>query len=166
MPLNFDTGIMRARFHPIDGQLYVAGVGGGWQAGGPRDGGFYRIRYTGRPVHLPHRFRVEKTGVRLSFPNPLDPESAADPDNYGVERWNYRWTAEYGSPEYSVSDPTKKGRDEVEVKSVTLSNDRKSVLLELADFQPVMQLMIQTHVKAADGTDIETEVYGTINRIR
>ena len=165
MPLNFDTGIMRAKFHPIDGQLYVAGVGGGWQAGGPRDGGFYRVRYTGKPVHLPNRFRVDKTGVRLSFPNPLDPKSAADPDNYGVEQWNYKWTEAYGSPEYSVEDPEKKERDEVEVKSVTLSEDRRSVLLELADFKPVMQMLIQTNIKAADGTEIETEVYATVNRI-
>ena len=163
MPLNFDTGIMRAKFHPKDGQLYVAGLGGGWQAGGPKDGGLYRVRYTGKPVHLPRAFNVEKTGIRLAFPHPLDRASASDPDNYGLEQWNYKWTEAYGSLEYSVEDPSKKGRDEVELKSVTLSDDARSVLLEIPDLKPVMQMLIQTNIKAADGASIETEVYGTIN---
>jgi hypothetical protein len=165
MPLNFDTGIMRARFHPIDGQLYVAGLGGGWQAGGPRDGGFYRVRYTGKPVHLPRAFRIEKTGVRLTFPSPLDRAAATDPDNYGIEQWNYKWTEAYGSLEYSVEEPEKKGRDIVEITAATLSDDRRSVLLELAGFKPVMQMLIETNIQAADGTPIETEIYATINQI-
>src|SRR5688500_10771925 len=51
-PLKFDSGIMRARFHPIDGQLYVAGLKG-WQTGGTRDGCLQRVRYTGGKLLLP-----------------------------------------------------------------------------------------------------------------
>ncbi len=35
-PLKFDSGIMRARFNPVDGQLYVAGLRG-WQTNGAEE---------------------------------------------------------------------------------------------------------------------------------
>jgi hypothetical protein len=35
-PFKFDSGAMRPRFSPIDGQLYVAGLKG-WQTDGAKD---------------------------------------------------------------------------------------------------------------------------------
>ena len=48
LPLKFDSGIMRARFSPADGQLYVAGLKG-WQTDSAHDGCLQRVRYTGKP---------------------------------------------------------------------------------------------------------------------
>src|SRR5947207_356456 len=76
VPLTFATGIMPPRFSPSDGQLYVTGVGGGWQTSGTRAGALYRVRYTNKPSHLPCGFRTVPGGVRLSFAAPLDPTSA------------------------------------------------------------------------------------------
>ena len=44
-PLKFNTGIMRARFNPKDGQLYMCGLRG-WQTSGVRDGRLLSIRTT------------------------------------------------------------------------------------------------------------------------
>ena len=41
---------MRARFNPVDGQLYVAGLKG-WQTNGAKDAAFQRVRYTGQAGH-------------------------------------------------------------------------------------------------------------------
>src|SRR5687767_7660318 len=51
-PLRFDAGVMRARFRPQDGQLYLCGLRG-WQTAGARDAALHRVRYTGKPVHMP-----------------------------------------------------------------------------------------------------------------
>jgi hypothetical protein len=165
LPLNFPTGIMRARFSPHDGQLYLSGTGGGWQTSGPRDGGLYRVRYTGKPVHLPTSFRVLPGGIRLTFAAPLDKETARDPENWGGEQWNYLWSEKYGSPDYSAKTPGEPGRDEVIIKSVAVSDDGRTVTLDIPDLKPVMQMLIQYNLKAADGTEVEQEVYATVNEV-
>jgi glucose/arabinose dehydrogenase len=163
-PLNFDSGIMRARFNPRDGQLYVCGLNG-WQTTGARDGALQRVRYTGGAVNTPLALRVWRNGIQISFTGALDTASASDEQNYAVSQWNYKWTKEYGSPEFSVVDPDEKGHDAMTIKSVKLSADRKTVLLEIPDLQPVMQMKIQMRIKAADGSAIATEIYNTINRV-
>jgi glucose/arabinose dehydrogenase len=163
-PVKFDTGVMRARFNPRDGQLYVLGMRG-WQTDGPRDSGFYRVRYTGKPVHMPRMLNVTEKGVRITFTCKVDPKTAGDPDSYAVERWNYVYSAKYGSPEFSVKDPQKKGHDEVEVKSATVAPDGLSVFLGIPDIQPVMQQMVQFDIDGADGTPMRFELYHTIHAL-
>jgi hypothetical protein len=163
-PLTFATGIMRARFNPRDGQLYVAGLKG-WQTSGARDGALQRVRYTGKPVHTLQDLRVRATGVELTFTEPVDPESAANPENYGVQVWNYAWTRNYGSPELSVVEPGRKGHDDVAILSAKLSADGKTVSLELPGVRPVMQMMIRVKLKAADGAPVKFDVYNTINKV-
>lgn len=160
-PLRFDTGIMRGRFNKKDGQLYVAGLNV-WQSDGARKGAVHRVRYTGKPVNMATKLHATKQGVELTFTAPLDEASATDVGNWNVEQWNYKWTSDYGSPEFKVSDPNAKGHDKVEVKSVKLSRDKKTALLEIPTIQPVMQMRIAANVKAADGSSVKQEVWNSI----
>lgn len=168
MPLTFDSGIMRGRFNEKDGQLYVCGLNV-WQSanrnGLNRRGIFQRVRYTGQPVHQPKAFHVRPNGLEITFTEPLDPVSAADPQNYGVEQWIYHWTKNYGSPEFKVSNPEEKGHDSLDVKSAKLSGDRKTVFLEVADLKPVMQMKIKYNINAADGAPLKQEILNTINKV-
>jgi hypothetical protein len=163
-PLEFASGVMRARFNDADGQLYVAGLKG-WQTDAALDGCLQRVRYTGKPVHTALAMHVTPAGLDLTFTQPLDRAVAEDPESYAVERWNYLWSKEYGSPEFKVSNPAEQGRDTVEVRSAKLSPDGKTVSLELADHRPSMQLMTKCNLESADGTPVEIEVYGTVNRV-
>jgi hypothetical protein len=163
-PLKFESGIMRARFHPGDGQLYVCGLKG-WQTTGVRDGSFQRIRYTGQPLHMPVEIHIRPNGIELAFTTSLDRESATDPQNWAVQQWNYRWTEAYGSDDYSVQDPAKKGRDDVDLTAVDLSSDAKKVFLKLSKLQPVMQMRIQFRLKTTDGEAVDGEICNTINRV-
>ncbi len=160
-PLRFDTGIMRGRFNKRDGQLYVAGLNV-WQSDGAKKGAVHRVRYTGKPVNMPTKLHATKQGVELTFTSPLDEASATDSGNWNVEQWNYKWTSDYGSPEFKVSDPNVKGHDKVEVKSVKLSADKKTAMLEIPIIQPVMQMKITANVKAASGAPIRQEVWNSI----
>ena len=92
----FPTGVMRGRFHPTDGQLYCCGMFA-WAGDQHRPGGFYRIRYTGAPVHLPTGLNADQRGIKIRFSGKVDPESATNPDNFKVKTWTIKRTARYGS---------------------------------------------------------------------
>ena len=164
LPLRFDSGVMRGRFSARDGQLYVCGLRV-WQSSGAKDGAFHRVRYTGKPVRIPSQIYVRKDGLRLIFTSELDAKSAVDAQNYAVEQFNYRWTKNYGSKEYSVSDPEKVAHDPVEVKSAKLGEDRKTVFLEIPNIKPVMQMRIRYNLQGADGAPVAGEAYNTINKV-
>ena len=163
-PLSFDSGIMRGAFGPHDGQLYVCGLKG-WQTKGPKPGALQRVRFTGKPVHLPTALKVTRDGVKISFTCALDRASATDPDNYAVEHWNYRRSKKYGSKHYSVKDPKKQGHDKVAVTRATLLPDRRTVRLKLSGIRPVMQMMIKYRIQSADGAELSQEIYNTIHRL-
>ncbi|MHA3774049.1 DUF6797 domain-containing protein [Verrucomicrobiota bacterium sgz303538] len=163
-PLKFETGIMRARFNPNDGQLYVGGLKG-WQTNGAKDGAIHRVRYTGKQVTMQTGLNVTDKGIRITFTNPVDKATAGDVQNYSIQQNNYRWTKNYGSPEYKVSNPEEKGRDDVPVKSVTVSEDGKSVFLEVENLQPVMTMRIKMNIKGADGSQLPGEITHTINLV-
>ncbi|MEO1994573.1 MAG: PA14 domain-containing protein, partial [Planctomycetaceae bacterium] len=162
VPADFESGIMRGRFNPRDGQLYVTGLRG-WQTRAVRDGCFQRLRYTGGPLHLPTRVKTYTNGIKLTFTDPLDPDTAQNPENYFVEQWNYRWSQQYGSPDYSVADPRRQGRDEVPVVSATLMDSGNSVFLEMPGRQPVMQFSIDWMLNSAANKRLRGTYAHTIN---
>jgi hypothetical protein len=164
LPLNFESSCMRARMSPRDGQLYLCGLKG-WQTNGPKDGALHRVRYTGKPTTIPVAFHVAKNGLAITFAAPLDPTEAADAQNYAVEQWNYKWTANYGSPEFSVNTPDKAGHDTVAVKSAKVSADGRSVFLEIDGLKPAMQMKVSCNVTDATGKDVSWDVYNTIHRL-
>jgi hypothetical protein len=162
--LPFITGIDRGRFNPVDHQLYVTGRRG-WQTTAVKDCGFQRVRYTGAPVHMPSELHVKKDGVSITFTTPVDSRSAVDPGNWNIEQWNYHWSSDYGSAEWSVMDPKEKGHDGVDVEKVTISPDKKTVFLKLDEVIPVMQMKIQMKIKSADGNAMNYAIYNTINKV-
>ena len=162
--LKFQSGIMRGRFSEKDGQLYVAGLKG-WQNAATRDGGIYRVRYTGKPVRQVLKAHAAKNGLQLSFSTALDPKIAVDPTGYSVEVWNYKYSGSYGSPELSVKTVGKNGHDTLEVKSAKLSADGKTVFLELDGLTVADQFSVKYTVNAADGVEMRSEVIGTIHKL-
>ncbi|HYG76740.1 MAG TPA: DUF6797 domain-containing protein [Planctomycetota bacterium] len=171
-PINFASGIMRARFHPGDGQLYLCGLRG-WQTTAARDGVFQRVRYMNKPLHMPAELHVTKTGLEVTFLNALDPESVKDTGNWSGWWFNVKWAQDYGSARWSPTDPSKKYDKGVkdppgepfEIKSVSLSADGKKVSIEIPGIKPVTNMIIKCKIKAADGTTINTQICNTINRM-
>ena len=163
LPVKFTSSTMRARFNQADGQLYVCGLQG-WQTTAAKITGLDRVRYTGKKVYTVADLQIRKNNqVRLTFTEQLDPAYANDAQNFSVKRWNYRRSADYGSGEFSVADPTKQGRDDVAVEKAILSPDGKTVTLQLADLRPVMQQSINFDLKAKDGTEIRQYIQHTVN---
>ncbi|MEO5804390.1 MAG: hypothetical protein ABIR24_12760 [Verrucomicrobiota bacterium] len=164
MKPRFLSGAMRGTFRKQDGQLYVVGSMG-WSTSATRDGSFQRVRYTGKDINLPMQLKVRQNGIQLTFSDALEKETAEDPGSYGIEQWNYRYSKEYGSKEYSVHSPEEVGHDPMDVESAKLLADGRTVFLEIPNLQPVMQMQIQYNVNAADGKTIRGEIFNTINQL-
>lgn len=162
-PLDFESGVMRGRFNPHDGQLYVSGTKG-WVSSAVRDGCLQRVRYTGKPVDMPIAVKTFRNGVALTFSRALKRETVESTGSFHVEQWNYRYAATYGSPEYRVSDLNVEGRDRVPVRSATLLDER-TVFLEMASLSTVDQIAISWSLESADGKPLRQTYYGTINRV-
>lgn len=145
LPVKFLSGPNRATFRTQDSSLYVAGSTG-WQTSAVKDGAVQRVRRTGKPLHSPVAWKQDGASLEFTFAEKLDPAAAADAGSFGVRRWNYRYTQDYGSKEWSVIDPKKEGRDEVEVKSASLLPDGKTVRITLADARPAMQYELRYDV--------------------
>ena len=145
LPVKFLSGPNRATFRAQDSSLYIAGSTG-WQTSALKDGAVQRVRRTGKPLRIPVAWKQDGASLEFTFSEKLDPAVAADAGSFGVRRWNYRYTQDYGSKEWSVVDPKKEGRDEVEVKSAALLPDGKTVRLTLADARPAMQYELRYDV--------------------
>ena len=165
LPFQFDAGIMRARLNPADGQVYATGLSG-WQGPpGGKDGCLQRLRYTGKPIKLLDNAKVVAGGLALQFNFPLAPPSATNAANYHLEEWNYLWSSQYGSDQYSVEHPGRKGHDPLDITSIALARDRRSVVLSIPRIRPAHQVEMKLALKAADGAEFKELVYLTINAV-
>ena len=164
LPAKFLSGPNRGSFNARDGHLYIAGSTG-WQTSAVKDGALQRVRYTGKPVCLPVAWRAHSNGVTLTFSQPLDRAAAEDAGSYAIRQWNYRYAEAYGSKDWSIVDPKKEGRDDVGVKSARLLSDGRSVFLETAPLQPVMQMEIRYSLNAGDGAAMRSQLWMTLNQL-
>jgi mono/diheme cytochrome c family protein len=165
LPFQFDAGLMRVKVNPADGQVYATGLSG-WQ--GPpdgKDGCLQRLRYTGKPSKLLDDVKVRPDGLSLRFNFALDRPSALNPSHYHLEQWNYLWSSNYGSDQYSAEHPGQKGHDQLHVTSVELSEDGRQVFLAIPGLRPVNQVEIRLSLTAADGVPWQELAYLTINAV-
>jgi hypothetical protein len=167
IPLDrFKAGLLRGAVGPHDGQVYVAGPGvPGWTSVSSTLNTFNRVRYTGKPVHLPVQLKTSKSGVTLTFAGTLDREEASKIENYTVKRWTYRYSSNYGSPPYSLENPGEEGRDPMKVETVNVSPDGTEVSLDIADMKPVRQMSVSYELKTEKGDPITNRVLFTIHEL-
>ena len=152
----FPTGIMRGRFHPVDGHLYTCGMFA-WAGNATQPGGFYRIRATGQPAHLPIGLHAGKRGMQIRFSDPVDPDKSLDPGRFVVRTWSLKRTANYGSNHYNEK--------ELKVASVTLSDDQKTVNIELPEIEPTWCMSIEYKLIGSNGDLFNGLIHNTIHAL-
>ena len=155
---DFRSGAQRGRFNAKDGQLYVSGMAG-WGTYSPDDGCFQRVRYTGAPVQLPDRFHVHRNGILLRFTEPLQREFVESIENHFAQCWNYRYSAGYGSREFSPSHYGNPGHDPVVIASAKILPDGRSLFLEIPDLQPVSELHLHLGIEKDRACDLFVTVH-------
>jgi putative heme-binding domain-containing protein len=152
----FPTGVMRGRFHPDDHQLYLCGMFA-WAGSQSQPGGFYRLRYTGKPVHLPAKLTAHANGMAVEFTGELDRTYAQDVKRFAVKTWSLKRTKNYGSQHYDEK--------KIEVTSVTVAKDGRSLFLELEDIQPTWCMEIVYSLKDSEGKAVTGTVNNTIHEL-
>ena len=153
----FPTGIMRGRFNPKDGQLYTLGMSAWATNQMIQVGGLYRVRYTGRRLHLPVALKALTSGIQLTFSAPLDQAVAEDPGQYTITTWDLKRTRRYGSDRYNTQ--------ELPIDHVTLADDEKTVFIDLPDIQPTWIMEIRYALAGADGKTFDGAVQNTIYKL-
>jgi cytochrome c len=119
-----EAGINRMRWGP-DSALYVGGVGmvGGW-SWKEKKFGLQRMKYNGKSTFEMLAIRAEPNGFEIEFTEPIGEGQEIGPTDIRVEQWWYFPTANYGGP--------KKDLEKLPIKNITISPDRKRLLLEIA----------------------------------
>jgi putative heme-binding domain-containing protein len=154
----FLSGAHRGRFNPADGQLYVSGMSG-WGTYTVADGSLQRIRYTGDPVQLPCGFHAHENGILVNFTRPVERSLAEKPENHFAQCWNYRYSAGYGSPEFSSRHPGARGHDALEITKAHVFGDGHRLFVEIPELQPVNQLHLRLSVDKAAPCDLFLTVH-------
>jgi len=169
LPGEFLSGAHRIKFNPTDGYIYVAGTQS-WQSYAQEQGSLQRLRYTGRTLDLPTAVETHQNGMTVRFNCRIDPQSVKLA-NVFCEQWNYLYSPAYGSEEYSVTESGRPGHDPVEVRSIHLLADGRSVFVEIPQLHPVMQLHLFMKLKSIDdetkeSRDFEPDLYYTVHAMK
>ncbi|QTN31100.1 cytochrome C oxidase Cbb3 [Akkermansiaceae bacterium] len=149
----FPTGVMRGRFSPADGQFYGCGMYA-WAGNRSQPGGFYRVRYTGKPAHQPVVLKTAPGSVTIGFSDPLEKTSAEATASWAIEAWDLKRTANYGSRHLN--------QREWKVSKATLSADGKSVTLSIPDLAPTWGMSIKMSLQGAGGEPVVRELHNSI----
>jgi putative heme-binding domain-containing protein len=152
----FPTGIMRGRFHPQDGQLYVCGMFA-WAGSATQPGGLYRVRYTGRPVYVPVKLHARRGGLDITFSGPLEQTAAEDAKRFAVTIWGLKRTANYGSEHYDERP--------LAVQSASLADDGSTVRLELPGIRSTWCMEIKYSLRNVDGQPVSGMIHNTVHRL-
>jgi len=150
----FPTGIMRGRFFD-DGALYTCGMTS-WASNASEPGGFYRIRRTQQPANVPLNVRAVSGALKVTFSNAVDPESI-HPQSFSMKTWSLKRTQQYGSDHHD--------KKVLEITGVKLSEDGRTVTIQIPSLAPTQCYELNIIVKGANGTPITNSMHGTIHRL-
>lgn len=157
LPLErFPTGVMRGRWHPVNGQLYAAGMFA-WAGNQQEDGGFYRVRLTGRPLNVPTALHARRGAYTITFSDPLDRATATDPGNFTIRVWDLLRSKNYGSRHLNERP--------LRVTAAALSADGQTVTLTIPDLAPTRGMEIVCRLRGADGAEFERRIHNTIHAL-
>ncbi|MGC6427099.1 MAG: heme-binding protein, partial [Akkermansiaceae bacterium] len=151
LPLKqFPTGIMRGRFHPKDGQLYGCGMFA-WGGNQRKPGGFYRIRKTDQPAHLPTKIETTKAGIKITLSDKIDPPSVK-PENFTIKVWGLKRSQNYGS----------KHLNEQELKVTAAQIEGTKIHLTLPKLQPTWGMSIEMTLSDQTGKTFTRLIHNSI----
>jgi hypothetical protein len=149
--------MIRARFSPTDGQLYVGGMFSWAGSRQEQEGGLFRIRQKGNRVDLPIGLNARQDGVEISFSDPIDPKIITETDRFKVTVWDLKRTKNYGSKHFNER--------QLKVVSADLSTDSKTVRLVIPELNPTWGMEIVCRLRTSDGNEVRRVIHNTIHQL-
>lgn len=156
-----EAGVNRLRWSP-EGVLYAGGIGnpGNWQHTGKLWYGLQSLKYNGNSAFEMLAVRAKSNGLEIEFTEPLKLGDGWLKEDYEVRSWYYEPTANYGGPKLDDK--------RMEISSVSVSEDRKRVFLELEAMEDdrVYYLRLKNHfISDMEHSLWSTEAWYTMNAI-
>lgn len=139
-----------------DGSLWAGHV----QYGFPGDRGIQRIVYTGKVPMDVYSMSLTSTGFDLTFTQPVDENTALNPENYKFRNYYYEYHAKYGSDLFDVQS--------VQVSNIRISSDKKKVSITLASLKAERIYELQLgDIRSSSGTALANHFISyTLNKLR
>ena len=150
------TGMIRGRFSPTDGQLYLGGMFS-WAGSRQEEGGLFRVSYKGNPVSMPTQLKAAKGTIDITFSEAINPESVGDTDRYKIKTWDLKRTKNYGSKHYNERP--------LEVVSAKLLPDMKTVRLTIPEVAPTWGMEIACRLQDQNGKEFRRVIHNTIHQL-
>lgn len=151
---SFPTGVMRGRFSPLDGDLYLCGMFA-WAGNATVPGGLYRLRATGKPIDLPVELHAKKSGLQLKFTSPL--QSDVNASQFQIRQWSLKRAANYGSKHYDEKS--------LKIRGIVLSDDKMSATIDVEGLEPTWCMEIKFQLQSADGRPVNGTIHNTIHQL-
>ena len=156
-------GNNRLSFGP-DGSLWVGQISfSGWVEGKP---GIQRIVFTGdAPIDV-YTMSLTNKGFDLTFTQPIDAATAANPTNYKIRRYRYEYKKK--DPEEGIDIATQIDAQDVTIISSKPSQDGKKVSLTIGDLRPGFIYEVNLgDIKSAKGQPLSNKlICYTLNKLR
>ena len=93
----FSSGLLRLVWGQ-DGSIFGGMTNRGWSSTGQEPYGLQRLVWTGKVPFEILNMRAQPDGFELEFTHPVNRQLAADPQQYQVTGFNYKYHHNYGSP--------------------------------------------------------------------
>ena len=156
-----EGGVNRVVWGP-DGALYIGMIGnpGNWGQTGKKWFGVQKFAYNGKSTFEMLAVRAKSNGVELEMTEPIGEQYGNAISDYEIKQWYYKPTSDYGGP--------KLGLENLKIKSVNISDDRKKVFLELDGMKEnhlVYVHLNSTFISAKNQELWSTEAWYTMNKI-
>ncbi|MDO8545122.1 MAG: c-type cytochrome [Opitutaceae bacterium] len=158
LPLpDFPTGLIRGRVHPRNADLYLCGLAAWATSQTQQEGGFYRLRRTGRPACLPIAWHIGHDAIELTFSDPPQSSAANDISRYQVRAYGLTRSANYGSPHVD--------EHAMAVTRAELLSDGRTIRLTVPNLHPTAGIDIVCRLVDANGDEVERVITGTIHHV-
>lgn len=156
----FQSGVLRMCWG-TDGSMFVGQTNRGWGSTGKDAWGLQRLLWTGKTPFEMNTVQAKPDGFDITFTQPVDKKAAANPDNYTVSSFTYKYHPVYGSPVVLNKDHI--------VHAAIVSKDGKSVRLAVDSLREdfIYEISVDTTVKNyEDGNPLlHSTAYYTLNKI-
>ncbi len=149
------TGMIRARFSPLDGQMYVGGMYSWAGSRSEQEGGLFRVRFKGGRMDMPIDLRAQENQLEISFSDPLDSQMAEQVDRYSIQVWDLKRTEKYGSDHFNQRP--------LQIQSVKLLSDKRTVQLTIPDLKPTWCMEIECRMQGDQGADFRRVIHNSIH---
>ncbi|TDE12331.1 c-type cytochrome [Dyadobacter psychrotolerans] len=156
-----EAGVNRMRFGP-DGALYVGEVGmvgGGW-SWNEKLFGLQKLKSNGKTAFEMLAVRAKRNGFEIEFTQPLQAGYKVPEGEFTIQQWWYLPTEKYGGP--------KMDQETLSISKMTISNDRKKLLLELPNLKKgrVVYFRLPDNMQSQSGQSLwSSETWYTLNQI-